>query len=149
MSTRTKILIGVGALAVLVLVLSRGGEPSARLQALKSDPMGSYAPRGGTLVDTTSQNEGTALGKPVSASYTRMFELGVKAATDALERARAAAEEAGWTPAGDDSRRGLVAHKRLSSGRAELVITEFKDSLLLPKDVKPPALQVSLRDLGQ
>ena len=91
MSTRTKILAGVAVLAVLVIVLARGEEPSAQLQALEDDPMAAYVPPGGTLVDTDSQNEGTALGKPVSASYTRMFELGAGAAARAVEHARAAA----------------------------------------------------------
>ena len=80
MSTRTKILAAVAVLAVVVIALSRGEEPDARLQGLKSDPMASYVPPGGTLVDSDSQNEGTSLGKPVSATYTRMFELTANAA---------------------------------------------------------------------
>ena len=68
MSTRTKILAAVAVLAVLVIVLTRGGEaPSAQLQALEGDPMASYVPPGGTLVDTVTQKEGTSLGKPVPA----------------------------------------------------------------------------------
>ena len=150
MSTRTKILAAVAALAVLVIGLSRGGEePSARVQALEADPMASYMPSGGTLVDTKSQNEGMSLGKPVSASYTRMFELAGAAAAQALERAREAAVAAGWTPVGKPDVRGFVAGKRASSGPVELVVTLFRDSLLLPTDVKPPALQISLRHLGE
>ena len=71
MSTRTKILAAVAVLAVLVIVLSRGGEESsAQLQALEDDPMAAYVPPGGTFVDTETQNEGTSLGRPVSAQYT-------------------------------------------------------------------------------
>ncbi len=147
MSTRTKILAAVAALAVLVIVLSRGEEPDARLQGLKSDPMATYMPPGGTLVDAKSENEGTSLGKPVSASYTRMFELGADAAAQALDHAGEAAVAAGWK-IGEREPRAFVAEKTLPSGRAELVVGLFRDSLLLPKDVTPPALQISLRGLG-
>ena len=147
MSTRTKILAAVAVLAVVVIVLSRGEEPSARLQGLKSDAMASYVPPGGTLVDTKSQNEGTSLGKPVPASYNRMFELGADANADTLDHARAAAVAAGWK-VGQRDPRAFVAERTLPSGRAELVVTLFRDSLLLPKDVTPPALQIGLRGLG-
>jgi hypothetical protein len=148
-STRTKILAAVAALALLVIALSRGGEESGgRLQALEGDPMAAYVPPGGTLVDTESQNEGTSLGKPVSAQYTRMFELGAAAAAGALEHAREAAVAAGWTPTEQPGERGFIAEKRTASGRLELVVARFRDALLLPKDVKPPALQISLRHLG-
>ena len=149
MSTRTKILVAVAALAVLVIALSRGGdEPSARLEALEADPMATYAPPGGTLVDTDSQSEGTVLGEPVSASYTRIFELGAAAVAQALEHAREAAVAAGWTTVGKPNVRGFVAGKREPSGPVELGVTLFQDSLLLPDDVKPPALQITLRHLG-
>jgi hypothetical protein len=143
-STRTKILAAVAALAVLVIVLSRGEDPDARLQGLKSDPTASYMPPGATLVDAKSENEGTSLGKPVPASYTRMFELGADAAGDAIDHAREAAVAAGWE-VGERQPRAFVAEKTLPSGRAELVVSLFRDSLLLPKDVAPPALQISLR----
>ena len=146
MSTRTKILAAVAVLAVVVIALSRGEEPSARLHGLKSDPMATYIPPGATLFDAKSENEGTSLGKPVSASYTRMFELGAGAAADALDHAREAAVAAGWT-VGQQEPRAFVAEKTLPSGRAELVVGVFRDSLLLPKDVMPPALQISLRGL--
>ena len=149
MSTRTKILAAVGVLAVLVIVLSRGGEDSgAQLRALEDDPMAAYVPPGGTLVDAETQNEGTSLGKPVPAQYTRMFELTAAKAAGALEDAREAAVAAGWTPTETPGERGFVAKKRAASGRLELAVVEFRDALLLPKDVKPPALQISLRHLG-
>ena len=149
MSTRTKILVAVAALAVLVIALSRGGdEPSARLQTLEADPMATYAPPGGTLVDTDSQSEGTVLGEPVSASYTRIFELGAAAVAQALEHAREAAVAAGWTTEGEPNERGFVAGKREQSGPVELGVSLFRDSRLLPDDVKPPALQITLRHLG-
>jgi hypothetical protein len=148
-STRTKILVAVAALAVLVIALSRGGEESsAQLQALEADPMAAYVPPGGTLVDTDTQNEGTALGKPVSAQYTRMFELTAAAAPGALEHAHEAAAAAGWTPTEKPGDRGFIAEKRTASGRLELAVVRFRDALLLPKDVKPPALQISLRHVG-
>jgi hypothetical protein len=148
-STRTKILAAVAALALLVIALSRGGEESgAQLQTLEGDPMAAYVPPGGTLVDTETQNEGSSLGKPVSAQYTRMFELSAAAGTGALAHAREAAVAAGWTPRQKPAERGFVAEKRAASGRLELVVAQFRDALLLPKDVKPPALQISLRHLG-
>ena len=149
MSTRTKILAAVAVLAVLVIVLTRGGEESsAQLQALEGDPMAAYVPPGGTLVDTVTQKEGTSLGKPVPAQYARMFELSAAAGPEALDHAREAAVAAGWTRTKTSGERGFVAEKRAASGRLELAVVQFRDALLLPADVKPPALQVTLRHLG-
>ncbi len=148
MSTRTKILAVVGALGLLVIVLARGGEqPSAQLQALENDPMASYVPPGGTLVDTDSQNEGTSLGKPVFARYTRMFEVPPGSAATVLRHAQAAALAAGWKQVGSDE--GVVAaDKMLATGGAHLGITVFRDQRILPKDVRAPALLVNLRHRG-
>ncbi len=148
MSTRTKILAAVAALAVLVIALSRGEEPSARVRALEADPMATYVPPGGRLVDTDTQNEGVSLGKPVSARYTRMFQLSPGAAERALEQASETATAAGWAQVGKTDARVYAADKRVPSGRIELAVTLFRDSLLLPDEVKPPALLVSLRHLG-
>ena len=149
MSTRTKILAAVAVLAVLVIVLTRGGEESsAQLQALEGDPMAAYVPPGGTLVDTVTQKEGTSLGKPVPAQYARMFELSAAAAPEALDHAHDAAVAAGWTRTKASGERGFVAEKRAASGRLELAVVRFRDALLLPADVKPPALQITLRHLG-
>ena len=149
MSTRTKILAAVAVLAVVVIVLTRGGEqPSAQLQALEGDPMASYVPPGGTLVDTVTQKEGTSLGKPVPAQYARMFELNAAAAAAALDHAREAAVAAGWTRTKTSGERGFVAEKPAASGRLELAVVRFRDALLLPAGVKPPALQISLRHPG-
>ena len=118
-STRTKILAAVGALAFLVLVLSRGGEESsAQLQALEADPMATYVPPGGTLVDTDTQNEGTSLGKPVSAQYTRMFELSAAAAAGALEHARRAAASGGVDADGEARRARLRGREAGGVGQA-------------------------------
>ena len=147
MSTRTKILAAIAALGVLVIFLGRGGEPSAQLQALEDDPMASYVPPGGTLVDTDSQSEGTSLGKPVFARYTRMFELPPGTAEEALGHARAAALAAGWSEVGSDDD-VLAADKPLPTGGAHLGITIFRDQRILPRDVRPPALLVNLRHRG-
>jgi hypothetical protein len=45
-------------------------------------------------------------------------------------------------------RAGLRRRQARASGRIELGITLFEDSLVLPDDVKPPALLVSLRHQG-
>jgi hypothetical protein len=145
LSTRTKILAAVAALALLVIVLSRGEEPSAQRRALEDDPMASYVPPGGTLVDTDSRNEGTSLGKPVEASTTRLFQL--RASAQALDHVRDAATDAGWTVA-QTTDRGFLAERRAASGRLELAVTLIEDALLLPDDLEPPALTVSLRHLG-
>jgi hypothetical protein len=146
-STRTKILAAVAALGVLVIFLGRGGEPSAQLQALEDDPMATYVPPGGTLVETDSQSEGTSLGKPVFARYTRMFELPPNTAEEALGHARAAALAAGWAQVGVGD--GVfAADKTLATGGGHLGITVFRDARILPKDVRPPALQVNLRHRG-
>ena len=150
MSTRTAIFVAAAAFGVLAIALARGEEPSAQLRALKADPLAAYVPPGGTLVDTDSQNEGSALGKPVSARYTRMFEIAEGTGERALEHARSAATAAGWV-VGPPSRAFpdvIVADKSLPSGRVELGVTVFRDSRVLPDDVTPPALQVSLRHLG-
>ncbi len=150
MSTRTKILGAVAVLAVLVIVLSRGGEDSgAQLQALEADPMAAYVPPGGTLVDTESQNEGTSLGKPVPAQYTRMFEL-----TAAAGRGSARACPCGGRGGGVDADRRSPASAALSprSGRRRAASSSPSSSSgtrsCYPTDVKPPALQISLRHLG-
>jgi hypothetical protein len=146
-STRTKILAAVAALGLLVIVLARGGEPSPERQALEDDPMASYAPPGGTLVDTDAGNAGTSLGKQVDAAYTRLFQLRESAAPQALAHARAAATADGWTVT-ETARRGFLAERRVPSGRLELAVTLVEDALLLPDDVAPPALSVSLSHLA-
>ena len=135
-------------LGVLVFVLWRGDQPSARLHVLETDPMATYVPPGGKLVDTDSQNEGSSLGKPVLASYTRLFQLARGGSARAVEDARAVAKASGWTQVGKADARVFVAGKRVPSGRMELGITLLEDSLLLPRYVKPPALLVSLRHHG-
>jgi len=150
MTTRTKILAAVAALGLLVIALSRGEEPSAQRRALEDDPMATYVPPGGTLVETDSQNEGSSLGKPVFARTTRMFEIAAGSGARALEDARAAATSAGWVVEAPSTAflDVLVADKRVPSGRIALGVTVFRDSQILPDDVTPPALQVSLRHVG-
>ena len=148
MSTRTKILAAVAALAVLVIALSRGGEPSAQLQQLQEDPMASYVPPGGTLVDSDSRGEGTSLGKRVQAQVTRLFQLPAGQGRRALADAREEAAAGGWGPVAASTTRALVARKQLPDGRGELTVVRVEDARLLPKDVQPPALSVSLRHLG-
>jgi len=149
-SARTAILAATAVLAALVFLLARDEEPSAQLRALRADPLAAYVPRGGTLVDTRSQNEGSSLGKPVSARYTRLFQLASGGSGRALAEARAAATAAGWTPLPPSRAfpNVFVADRRLSNGRAQLAVTLFGDARLLPDDVDPPALQISLRHLG-
>lgn len=147
MSVRAKILAAVAAGGLLVLLLAQGEEPSARVEALRDDPMAGYAPPGGTLVDTESRNEGRSLGKAVPASYTRLFRLGPEPAR-ALEDARSAATAAGWQQLGEATATMFVGSKRVPSGRIALTLSLVEDPDLLPEGVEPPVLSVALRHLG-
>jgi len=147
-STRTKILVAVAALAVLVLALSRGGDSTSELDALEADEMGVYVPPGGMLVDTDSQTGGTVLGTPVSASYTRLFELAKADAARSLADTEAAAKRAGWRTTQAPNGRAFSAEKRVGSARLALAVVVVKDARLLPEGVAPPALSVNLRRLA-
>jgi hypothetical protein len=149
LSTRTKILAAVAALAVLVIALSRGGPPSPELQELQDDPMASYVPPGGALIDSDSRGEGTSLGRPVQAQVTRLFQLEAGGGKSALADARDEAAASAWTSVGTSTERGFVARKPLADGRGELTVALIEDARLLPKDAKPPALAISLRHLGE
>ena len=145
----------IAAAAVLglaVFALVPGKEPSAELQALESDPMAAYAPSGGTLVDTRLRNEGIELGRSVHAELSRLYELGRGSGEPRLQHARRAAVAAGWSHLSAEFQvagaRAFRATRRLEGGRAELTVTVYVRATLLPKDVDPPALQVTLRRLG-
>ena len=144
MSTRTKILAAVAALALLVIVLARGGEPSPQRQALEDDPMASYVPPGGTLVNTTSENEGTSAGVYTDATFTREFQLPSGRGNEAVRDARAAAKAAGWV-VGTSGAKVFDASKRVASGRVVLHVALLENPHLLPKGTKPPVLIVLLR----
>jgi hypothetical protein len=146
-NARAKILAAVAAGGLLVLLLAQGEEPSARVEALRDDPMAGYAPPGGTLVDSESRNEGRTLGKPVPASHTRLFRLGSDPAR-ALEDARAAATAAGWQQLGEATAATFVGSKRVPSGRIALTLALVEDPNRLPEGVEPPVLSVALRHLG-
>ena len=152
MSRRAGILVATAALGVVVFALLPGRGPSAQVRALKADAMAGYVPQGGTLVQTRSQNEGTALGKPVRAELSRMFELTAGGADARLQQARAAAKSAGWTHLTPDftvaGATAFSAKKRGPAGRTELDVTFYADSTLLGDGVEPPALRVTLRRLA-
>ena len=148
MSTRTKILIAVAALAVLVIALSRGGEPSRELGSLEGDPIAAYVPPGGTLVDTDSQTGGSVLGTPVSASYTRLFQLATADAAPSLSETEAAAKRAGWRTTRASDGHSFSAEKQVGSARLALAVVLVDDARLLPDGVAPPAISVNLRRLA-
>ena len=95
-------LVVLGALAlVAVLVGPRlvGALPDAALSELKEDPLATYEPPGGELVDTHEQkaDRKNFLGMPVHAQYARVFELPAGAdPRREIDRALAAALAAGW-----------------------------------------------------
>ncbi len=145
---RNTIIAAAALLGVLVIALSRGSEPSQQLQALRADTMATYVPPNGTLADTDSQNEGSALGKPVFARVGRLFELPAGTADAAFRAASDAAIASGWIEVTSSDPSVFLADKLLADGRAELGITLFLDARVLPDGVKPPVLRVSLRHLG-
>ncbi len=145
---RNTIIAAAALLGVLVIALSRGSEPSQQLQALRADTMATYVPPNGTLADTDSQNEGSALGKPVFARVGRLFELPAGTADAAFKAASDAAIASGWIEVTSSDPSVFLADKLLADGRAELGITLFLDARVLPDGVKPPVLRVSLRHLG-
>jgi hypothetical protein len=148
-STRTKILAAVAVLAVLVIVLSRGGEPSPEVQKLRDDPMASYVPPGGTLIESDSRRAGLSLGGPVQAVLTRLFQLQAGQGQRALAEAEDEARASGWMTVGTPTDMAVVARKQVPGWRAELTVNLLEDERLLPEDAKPPVLAVSLRQLGQ
>jgi len=142
------------ALAAAATVLAGcggGSDRSARLDALRDDPMAAYEPSGAELVDTEEQSEGTTtLGKPQLAKYDRLFALDGDGEA-ALDEALAAAKAAGWEIAGGprQSVGGVVGlgERRLATGKARLAVTLFTDDRALRDEVSPPALKISLEHL--
>jgi hypothetical protein len=153
---RKTIVAAVAAVAVAaaaIVLLTRGDEPSAELQALQDDAMAEYAPPGGELVETDAQSEGKTLGKPHLARYSRLFGLGEAEPERALEDALAAAEAAGWKLEGEP-RTGAFGgavgfgEKTLPTGRARLTVSLITDARVLGDQVPPPALEIQLEHLS-
>ena len=141
----------LAAAATAVAGCGGGGGDSAQLDALQGDPMASYEPPGGELVDTDEQSEGTTtLGKPQLAKVSRLFALsgdGEAALGDAIS----AAEEAGWTFDGDPQQSvgGVVdlGTRSLPTGNARIAVALYTDGSALRDDVSPPALKITLEHL--
>jgi hypothetical protein len=75
-----------------------GGDGDAGLRALRDDPMATYVPPGGRLVQedaSGAEDGGGLLGKPAEATLRRTFAVGD--ADAALEAAAGAARDAGWS----------------------------------------------------
>jgi hypothetical protein len=149
---RTGVIAAAAVLGLVVFALVPGKERSAQVRELEADPMAQYAPIGGTLADTDVQNEGISLGRPVQAELSRLFELPSAEPKARLEHARAAAAAAGWAHATKDfelaGALAFTATRQLSAGRGELTVAVYRRATLLPRDVEPPALRVTLRRLG-
>ena len=153
-------LVVLGALAlVAVLVGPRlvGALPDAALRELKEDPLATYEPPGGELVDTHEQkaDRKNFLGMPVYAQYARVFELPAGAnPRREIDRALAAALAAGWQlnegSRGVSESGGSLAvglDKLLPTGETTLLsVTAYThESSYLPTNVRPPALRISLK----
>ena len=90
----------------------------------------------------------SASGQPIAVLRDLEFELPPGTAEEALGHARAAALAAGWAHVASEA--GVfAADKTLATGGGHLGITVFRDARILPKDVRPPALQVNLRHRGE
>ena len=150
----------IGALALVVVLAGPrlvGALPDAALSELKADPLATYAPPGGELVDTFEQkaDRETFLGKPVFAQFARVFELPAGAdPRREIDRALAAALAAGWQL--EAGSRGvseslgtlLVAlDKPLPNGETKSLSVNVytRGSKYLPSNVRPPALRISLK----
>jgi hypothetical protein len=149
----TLIAVAAALAAAATAVAGCGGDggDSAQLDALRGDPMASYEPPGGELVDTEEQSEGkTTLGKPQLAKVSRLFALSGDGEA-ALDDAVAAAEDAGWTFAGDPEQSvgGVVGlgTRSLPTGKARIAVTLYTDDSALRDDVSPPALKIALEHL--
>ena len=126
----TAVAAGTSAATAILLCGCGGGRPSEKQQALKSDPIAAYAPPGGKLVESHGRNEGSTLGKPVYASYRRLFELPPGDPERQLRDAVDAAAAAGWQfteskPFRVADSLSQAGRKRLPTGVAELTITVF------------------------
>ena len=135
----------MAALGLLVIVLARGGgEPSAQRQALEHDPMASYVAPGGR---SSTPTPGTRA-RP-SASRSKPRTRGSFSCARAPRRSTAPAPRRPRPgTVGETTERGFLAERRVASGRLELAVTLIEDAQLLPDDLEPPALSVSLRHLG-
>jgi hypothetical protein len=87
--------------AVLVSALALAGcgnDGDAESQALKDDPMGSWAPDSLELVSerVSGADDDTLTGKPVRATVSRIFRITEGTPDEALAGGVAEAERAGW-----------------------------------------------------
>ena len=154
-------LVVLGALALVAVFVGPrlvGALPDAALSELKEDPLATYEPPGGELVDTHEQkaDRKNFLGMPVHAQYARIFELPAGAdPRREIDRALAAALAAGWqlnegSRGVSESLGGTLAvglDKLHPDGQTKsLSIIGYTDeSSYLPTNVRPPALRISLK----
>jgi hypothetical protein len=105
------------------------------------------------VIYSREQDKGSSLGKPVYASYERLFELPAGDPEQQLKHAVDAAAAAGWTiPESEPSRSGAgdlvqLGHKRLPTGDAALGFTVFPDGPPSGRTTRP-ALLILLRHRG-
>ena len=120
-----------GIVAALVLLAAGGcGGSSVELDALKADPMASYEPPGGELLDTRSQGASSALGKPILARYQRRFRMPRGDPQAQLDAVLRAASEAGWDVSDDPVSRfrgslTQLATRQLPTGGARLSVSVY------------------------
>lgn len=131
--------------AAAAVILTRGGEDSsARLDALKADPLARYSPPGARLAKQRATAESDTLGKAAPARFSRWFALPEGEGRRQFEGAVAAARAAGWQPQVNPAGDAATGAKQLDGAAASVVIALRDDGRFLPADVPPPALTITL-----
>ena len=101
--------------------------------------------------ETVEGSSSRDLVEPASGEPLGTAQLAGEAEIDrAVEAARAALDgDWGKTPANERSRLLHALADALAANRKELAVVQFRDALLLPAGVEPPALQITLRHRGE
>jgi hypothetical protein len=104
------------------------------------------------LIESRGANEHSTLGKPIYASYRRLFELPPGDPERQLRRAVDAASAAGWAITETEPFRlgdhlSMGGRKRLATGNAQMGITVFPTGT--PSDeTHRPAMQILMNHYG-
>ena len=130
MTALTRRRASAAIVAALALLTASGCGSGVELDALKDDPMASYEPPGGQLLDTRSQGAGSALGKPILARYQRWFRMPRGDPQAQLDAVLRAATDAGWDVSDDPVSRfsgslTQLATKQLPTGPGRLSVSVF------------------------
>jgi len=139
--------VAILAVAVGAFSLTRSGDESEYLRALKADSMARYAPPGVRLVRSSETDEraGGGFSKQQEARLTRVLAVPAAAAEGAVAAAADAARAAGWIVRDAIVGTGVTGTKRLPSGRASISILLTISRAQLPTGIEGPAVTIGLR----